>query len=131
MAVGVSKISMGEGTMSIANVRRKTILERHASSGVANTILINSTPTGKSRRLLFVGVTYSASATENVTVVLNSGFGGPGDIIVDTIVIAAGTEGFFLPAVPIYLSDDDTLDVTAPAGGAGITATITIVTELL
>lgn len=73
-----------------------------------------STPAGSIRKILFVTVKYTANATVNVTITLNSGAGSDRDTVLDTIALSAGTDGKYVPSAPLIISDDDTIDVFAP-----------------
>lgn len=73
-----------------------------------------------------VTVKYSGTVTQNVTVTLNSGAGAGYDVVLNTIAISSGTTGFWIPAFPLPVAADDTIDVTAPAGGSGVTCAIAI-----
>jgi hypothetical protein len=106
--------------------KRRTI----GTSG-ANQAQTVSTPTGAVRKVLQVTVAYSATPTHSgVTVTLNSGAGSGHDIVLYTgSANARYTQ--YTPNGTIYLLEDDTLDVTAPAGGSGITSSVAIVTEIV
>lgn len=98
-----------------------------SGTSAANAVLNVSAPaTSKAVYLKAVFVKYSATVTQNVTVTLNSALGASFDITLNTIAISAGTQGTYLPAVPIPVAAGDTIDVSAPAGGGGVTSTIAI-----
>lgn len=99
---------------------------RVVGTSLADTAQTVSTTVGKSLLLKAVHVRYSASVTQNVTVVLNSGAGAAYDVTLNTIAISSGTQGVYLPSVPIPIAADDVVDVTAPAGGGVITSSIAI-----
>ena len=83
------------------------------------------------RKLLAVTAKYSAAVVQDVTVTLNSGAGTAYDTLLKKIEFATETDGVWVPDRDIVLQDDDTFDVVAPAGGAGVTSAITISTEVL
>lgn len=76
--------------------------------------------------LKYITVKYSGSVTQNVTVTLDSGAGPAYDTLLNTIVITAGTQGTYFPSVPLPISADDQVVVSAPAGGVGVTSSIAI-----
>lgn len=89
--------------------------------------------TGGTRRLLYVGVAYSATPTYTgtaLTITLDSGSGAGYDV-----TLAAGTDnGRYLVYTPdegidFWIASDDAILVGVPAGGGGITAAILIVME--
>ncbi len=94
--------------------RQSQLHDRHSDQSASGANLTVSTPSGNARRILFVTVKYSAAATVNVTITLNSGAGPAWDTILATIVLAADTDGSFIPNGPLIISDDDIIDVFAP-----------------
>ena len=95
-----------------------------------NAILTLSTPTGKRRRYLHATVKYSAAPTQSgVTFEIDSGTGAAYDALLNTGTANAEHTVHF-PSAQLELMDDDVIKVTAPAGGAGITSTISITTEI-
>ena len=66
------------------------------------------------RRLIGVTVKYSAAATVNVTVTLDSNLGATFDRLLNTIALAAETEGDFYPSHDVFMADGDTIKVFAP-----------------
>lgn len=88
--------------------------ERFSDQSASGANLTVSTLPGEPRRLLFVTVKYSGSATVNVTVTLNSGAGAAWDTILNTIALSAATEGIWIPDKDVILSADDAIDVFAP-----------------
>ena len=100
------------------------------TQGEANTALAASLPevVRPTRRthLKAVYVTYSANVSVDVTVTLNAGVGAAYDVRLATMSLVANRWGVYLPEVSIPLVPGDTIDVAAPAGGAGITATVQI-----
>jgi hypothetical protein len=101
---------------------------RGAEAGTANTQLV-STHTGERCELVMVTCKYSAAPTQaGVTVSLDSGAGAAYDAVLSTGSANAQTT-VYTPTVPIPILSDDAIVVTAPAGGGGITAAITIYTN--
>lgn len=88
--------------------------QRHSDQSESGANLTVSTPAGSVRRILLVTVKYTANATVNVTITLNSGAGADRDTLLDTIALSAGTDGKYVPAAPLIISADDTIDVFAP-----------------
>ena len=104
--------------------------DRHTEQSGANAAKTTSTPTGKTRKILWATVKYSADVTQNVTVTLNSGTGTAWDTLLGTIVLTSAQAGFWIPETPLTIIDDDVIDVVAPAGGAGITSAVAIYSEV-
>jgi len=100
-----------------------------ATSG-ANAIGAASSPTiTDPQMLVMVTVKYSAGPTQaGVTVTLNSGAGAAYDAVLSTGSANAQTTTY-LPSAPLIIAPDDTIDVSAPAGGGGITSAIAIYTR--
>lgn len=96
-----------------------------SDSGVALTV---SPPVGKMRRLLFVTVKYSAVATVNVLVTLNSGAGAAYDAVLQTIVLTGVDTAIWIPDGDVWIQDDDVLDVLAPLLAAQ-TSQVAVYTE--
>lgn len=106
-------------------------LVRHWVTGAANAIAALSVGGHKGRRVLMVTTAYSAAPTQaGVTSTLNSGAGAGYDTLLNTGTANARYSAWF-PNANLVLGDDDALDVSAPAGGAGITASIAVYTEEL
>lgn len=107
-------------------------LRRHHDQGSANTELSLSTPVlGRNRpqKLLFVTVAYSAAPTQTgVTVTLDSGAGAAFDCTLFTGT-ANAQFSVYEPTADIIVLHDDIIKVVAPAGGAGITATVSVYTQ--
>lgn len=88
-----------------------------------------STPSGDVRRIHHIFVRYSATPTHSgVTVTLNSGAGAAYDYELHASAANAETVNY-VPDGDLVIDDDDVIDVTAPAGGAGITSNISIYTS--
>lgn len=94
--------------------RQSDLHQRHSDQSGSGANLTVSTPTGHLRRILFVTVKYTAAATVNVTITLNSGAGADRDTLLQTIALSTDTDGLFIPAAPLIISDDDVIDVFAP-----------------
>lgn len=111
----------------VGHVRGKQ-LTRYVETGAANTQLVATIAAGTARRLVAVLVAYSAAPTQaGVTTVLDSGAGAGYDNTLDT-GSANAQYTVYGPSVEIFFGDDDAVVVTAPAGGAGITASIAVYT---
>jgi hypothetical protein len=101
---------------------------RGAEAGTANTQLV-STHSGEKGDLLMVTCKYSAAPTQaGVTVTLDSGAGAAYDVVLNTGSANAQTT-VWQPSAPVPFFADDAIVVTAPAGGAVITASVTIYTN--
>jgi len=105
--------------------------ERFSEQSAADTAQTVSTTTGKARHLQMVTVKYSASVTQNVTITLNAGAGAAWDTLLQTIALAAATDGLWIPDEEILLLSDDELDVLAPAGGGAVTSAVSIYTGIV
>lgn len=105
---------------------RDNTLSRHTDTSAADTVLTLTSPTGNARLLEMVTAQYSASVTANVTITHKSGAGAAFDAVLGTIVITAGTDGSFIPAIPIPMMPDDAIEAVADAGGAAITSGVSI-----
>lgn len=100
------------------------------SSDTLSTSADTSVPEGV-HRLLYVTCAYSAAPTQaGVTVTLDSNLGAAFDTTLTTGT-ANAQYTFYLPNGELLIMPDDAIVVSAPAGGAGITASIVIVTERL
>jgi len=105
--------------------------QRTVGTSAANTAQTVSTPTGAVRRLLQVLVAYSNTPTHSgVTVTLNSGAGAAYNTVLST-GSANARYTVYVPNGEVILLEDDTVDVTAPAGGSGITSSVSIYTEIV
>lgn len=99
---------------------------RHSDEGAADTDITVTPPAGVIRRILSVTVKYSAVVTKNVTVTLNSGAGPNWDTLIKTIALSNATDGEWIVPGEWIISDDDVIDVLAPAGGGVITAAVVV-----
>ena len=106
-------------------------IQSHSEKSKTDAALAVSTPTGQARKILYATIKYSAAVTLNVTVIRNSERGADYDTLRDTLILTNQRDGFFAPSEELKLLDGDALDIRAPAGGPGITATIEIVSEVL
>jgi hypothetical protein len=105
-------------------------IERHVESGTANTQLV-VTVTGKACRLLAVNCHYSGAVTQaGVTTAVDSGAGANFDFTYNTGSANAQDTSYIPSVAPVFMADDAII-VTAPAGGAGDIAHVTIYTEPL
>lgn len=119
-ATKVSKYPIGKGATSV---------ERLSEASAADTAKSLSTPVGKSRRLVFATVKYSAAPTQaGVTVKIDSGAGAAYDAVLLTGSANAQTT-VHIPSDDLIICDDDIIKVTAPGGGGVITSQIAIYTE--
>ena len=106
-----------------------TRIIRSTGTSTANAIGTASTTTGEVLELVMVTVAYSAAPTQaGVTTTLDSGAGAAYDTLLNTGTADARYTAF-LPTAPIFIMADDQIDVSAPAGGAGITSAIAIYTK--
>ena len=126
---------MTTGTYTAEPTLNRGATERWVGTSAANTAQTISTSVSTSppvvRRLLWVGVHYSASPTQTgVTVVLNSGAGSAYDVVLKTGT-ANAQDTFYEPTSEIRILPDDAIDVTAPAAGGVITSGVVICTEQL
>lgn len=112
----------------------KIVVERdNGPVGAANTAVTISSKAVKSyeRRVLSaVYIAYSANASVDVTVTINSGLDANFDILVATLSLVADRYGVYLPERPLPVAVGDVIDVLLPAGGASITATAQILFEV-
>lgn len=101
---------------------------RVVGTSAANAPITVTSPTNPIPLLLkFVVVRYSGSqASTSITVTLNCGSGAAYDVVLNTITLTSATQGVYLPSIPLPIAADDTIDVLAPAGGVGVTASIAI-----
>ncbi|MGD9827134.1 MAG: hypothetical protein AB7E70_20150 [Hyphomicrobiaceae bacterium] len=105
------------------------IRNRDYGTGTANQADTLTSDDKGNRRFLMATCSYSASPTQaGVTVTLISALGSAYDVLLYT-GSANVQDNFYLPDGPIELLQGDAIQVAAPAGGGGITAAITIVTE--
>ena len=109
--------------------RNKADLWRHTGTGAANTEFSLIVTHAGSGRVNCVCAKYSAAPTQaGIKVVLDSGAGTSYDSTLHTGTANAQST-VYNPGGIIALGFDDALVVTAPAGGPGITAAISVYTE--
>lgn len=112
-------------------------LERTVATSGANAIGTASAGGGAGasndaapREVRMVTVAYSAAPTQaGVTLTLNSGAGAGYDTTLFTGTANTRYNAWFFAPGELVLGPDDTLDISAPAGGGVITSAITILTE--
>ena len=116
---------MTQSKMGLVNTEGS--LWRFVETGTANTALTASVPAmGGPFRVLLVTVAYSAAPTQaGVTTTLNSGAGAGYDATLNT-GSANALYTTYEPTTDLIVGSDDAVDVTAPAGGAGITASVAV-----
>lgn len=112
-------------------------LVRYTEKGAANAALASAMPApGANWRLAFLAVSYSAAPTQaGASVKLDAGEGA--DYDAELLAGSANAQHTIYPqassgvdpAGPIF-GGDDGLSVSAPAGGAGITAAVSIYIEV-
>ena len=104
-------------------------LMRDVATSTANGAGSASSAAGEVRQLVMVTVKYSAAPTQaGTTVTLNSGAGAGYDAVLDTGSANAQTS-VYIPASPVFVAADDSIDVAGPAGGGVITSSIAIYTR--
>jgi hypothetical protein len=106
-------------------------LDRQTQKSAANAQNDLSVPAGNVRRVLWIGVSYSAPVTQDVTVSLDSGAGADYDHVLATISLSNAQHGVYVPSGGLFLQSDDALKVSAPAGGAGVTSAISVYSLIL
>ena len=124
MAMTQSKVGVRQGD--------RGSLHRFVETGAANIALTATMPAiGGSFRLVLVTVSYSAAPTQaGVSTTLDSGAGAGYDATLNTG--SANTRyNAYQPSQEMILGSDDAIVVAAPAGGAGITAAVSIYVEKL
>jgi hypothetical protein len=103
-------------------------VHRHVETGSANTELVVSVPMSYVGQVLSVMVAYSATPTQTgVVTSLDAGAGAAYDTTLD-IGIANQRYTVYSPPALLVLGPEDALLITAPAGGAGITASVSVYT---
>ena len=119
--------------MAISTDGGSTGLKRHKDTSAADTSLTLTTPAplrGKTKKLLWVAVKYSAPPTHSgVTIGINSGAGAAFDF--NLVTGNANDEDFFWESDggEFKLLNDDAVEVVAPAGGGSLTATIMVMMQ--
>lgn len=113
------------------NVRRVSQLTTYVETSAVNTQLTVSCAPGHAFRFLWASVKYSGAASVSVTTTLDSGAGATYDVVMDTVVLSAGTVAF-MPATTdsrIFRASDAVV-VTAPAVAA-VTAAVVCQVEVI
>jgi hypothetical protein len=122
------------GTLVLAEVgvrRGGKRLYRATETGSANTLLTSTLPadTYNAYRIVSVEVAYSATPTQaGVTTALDSGAGAGYDATLNTGSANARYTSY-VPSGELLIGKDDGLVVSAPAGGAGVTAGVSVYLE--
>jgi hypothetical protein len=117
--------------MAVAIKKMRCNIERHSEASGDNTALTVSVAPGFPFKFLYATVAYSAAATQaGVTTTLNSGISSAYDSTLNTGTANARYTNY-IPDGDVRLGEDDAIDVTAPAGGAGVTAAIAVYVERL
>jgi hypothetical protein len=100
-------------------------IERHSDQSAANAQLVVTIPAGGvPRRIDRISVAYSGSVSKTATIGITSGVGSGFNETLPPIVITSGTNGSYVPTTDTWISGDDVLVITAPAGGSTFTSTI-------
>jgi len=106
------------------------LVKSYETSGENEAVAV-ATPTGRGRlrRLVAVMVKYSDPVTKNVTVTYDAAHGAAYDATLHTIALSNAATGSWIPTTDVWLAPDDAIVATAEAGGAGVTAAVTVLTE--
>lgn len=94
-------------------------------------LTVSSPPVSGDNRtwLSAVYIAYSANFTGSATVTINSGVASGYDVRLATLTFVAQRYGVYLPEKDVPLAKGDVVDVVAPAGAAGVTASVEIKLE--
>ena len=108
-----------------------TTIKKTVGTSAANTAVTVSLPGGKRKIVHNVFVSYSGAPTQaGVTVKYKSGTGAAYDTVV--LTGSANAQNTILPLDSrIVLDEKDGIEVTAPAGGGALTASVTIISQEL
>jgi hypothetical protein len=91
-----------------------------------------ATATGLKRRILYATIQYSTTVSLSVTVTLLSALGAAWNTVLATVVFTAQAGGVWVPPhAEFIIAPGDSIQVTAPAGGGGVTSAIAIYNEIL
>lgn len=103
---------------------------RDRTTGVANTEhTLSAASPNNTRRVCYAAVKYSGAPTQaGVRFELDSGAGAAFDAILNQGA-ANVQDTVWIPSGEVLLTPGDALRIVAPAGGIGITASITVVTK--
>lgn len=113
----------------VGRTRDGRSIQRHVETGAANTLLTATKLFGAAARLISVHCKYSAVPVHaGVATALDSGAGAAYDVTLATSAANLQNSSQLFNGA-ICFGDDDAIVVTAPAGGAGITASIAVYTE--
>jgi hypothetical protein len=115
------------GTLTNTPHLLKTIDISEANTALELATAVSSRP----QRLIAVMVRYSANVTEDVLVTYDAAHGIDYDTLIQTISLTLLSSGSWIPTDRLLIGDGDKILVVAPAGGDGVTAAVTIITELL
>jgi hypothetical protein len=98
----------------------------------ANAQQLVATTIGFKRRILYATVNYSTTVTLNATVTLLSALGAAWNTTLALIVFTGSASAIWVPSHSQWLIGvGDQIQVTAPAGGGGVTSTVAIYSEIL
>ena len=123
-------MALASSAFSINKNESRGNFAKDSDQSAANTQLIVTTPVGQPRKLVAAYVAYSAAPTHaGIVLDLDNGLGAAYDA--QLAVSAANARYLGVATVNPVCDGTDAFRVTAPAGGVGITSTITIITELL
>lgn len=107
-------------------------IEQTNGASAANSPLVLTSPTGRFRKLLYVVVVYSATPVHSgISVSLKSGISAALDITLSFSSANAVNLLYTVPADVMCLPRGDWIQVSAPAGGVGLTSQAKIISELL
>lgn len=98
-----------------------------AGGGLANVALaFRSEPITDWGQLVAVFIVYSAAVSVSIDITLDSALGATYDARLTRITTVADTTAWWLPEKDLRLARGDRILVDAPAGGAGVTATVAV-----
>jgi len=105
---------------------------RYYGTGTANqadTLTSTAVASGKRQKISYITCAYSAAATQaGVAISVDSQLGADYDATLTTGT-ANARYTVYLPNADLWLDEGDAVLVSAPAGGAGVTAAIVIAVE--
>jgi len=114
---------------AVRNLAPARKLHRDSDVSPANTALTLTTPSGRPRKLIHCALQYSAGPTHSGAQVNMRLALGP--LLLLDGSGANAQQYLYRPASELIIFDDDQFELVAPAGGAGITSTLAIYTEVL
>ena len=98
-----------------------TPIRQTASQDLSASGLSSSYTMQKDGRVGWVGIKFSTTISETVTITFDSVDGANYDVIIDSTDISSGTNYAYVPSSPILLKKGDILKVTTTNnGGSGI-----------